>query len=199
LVLPLSFRWQYPYVAYPFPTHDPLSHGDIRYHRAGAAWNDTYFSMSGGPQILDTGTPYSTFQGYRHLHAFDVCAKQAGRARWVALLDAYTTAVMNTHDWGLGPPTVTDGIVYVGTNRGFLLAIADPSVWPSQAAHCTLPTLSNADCVSAGYELVPNPTVLKALDLGGQIVRGEPALANGMLYVSNSDGSLFRIVPGAKP
>ena len=53
----LSFRWQYPNTSYPFPIVDPLNHGDIRYHRAGAAWNDTYYSMSGGQQILDTSDP----------------------------------------------------------------------------------------------------------------------------------------------
>ncbi len=196
---PLSFRWQYPNVAYPFPIQDPLTHGDIRYHRAGAAWNDTYFSMSGGPQLLDTSDPFRSFQGYRHLHAFDVCAGNGNRVRWVALLENFTTAVTNTHDWGLGPPTVTDGIVYVGTNRGFLLAIADPSVWPPQGLHCALPTLNTVDCGPAGYPLVQNPTVLKALDLGGQIVRGEPALANGMVYVANSLGTLFRIAPEVKP
>jgi outer membrane protein assembly factor BamB len=196
---PLAFRWQYPNVAYPFPIHDPLSHSDIRYHRAGAAWNDVYFSMAGGPQILDTSDPVSTFRGYRHLHAFDVCAGDGGRVRWVALLENYTNEVSNTHDWGLGPPTVTDGIVYVGTNRGFLLAIADPSVWPSQGAQCTMPTLSTSDCIAGGYQLVPNPTVLKALDLGGQIVRGEPALANGSVYVATTPGPLFRIAPRATP
>lgn len=193
---PLSFRWQYPNVSYPFPTIDPLTHGDIRYHRAGAAWNDLYISMSGGPQILDQSDPLSTFQGYRHLHAFNVCT---GTPQWVAILDAYTDPVFSTHDWGLGPPTVTDGIVYVGTNRGFLVAIADPSIWPSQGARCTMPTLNNVDCVAAGWQLVPNPTVLKALNLGGQIVRGEPALANGMIYVANSAGFLFRIAPEKQP
>lgn len=189
---PLSFRWQYPSVSYPFPTVDPLTHGDIRYHRAGAAWNDLYFSMSGGPQILDQSDALNTFQGYRHLHAFNVCG---GSPQWVALLDNFTNPVFTTHDWALGPPTVTDGIVYVGTNQGFLLAIADPSVWPSQGARCTLPTLNNVDCLAAGWQLVPNPTVLKSLSLGGQIVRGEPALANGMVYVANSSGFLFRIAP----
>jgi outer membrane protein assembly factor BamB len=189
---PLSFRWQYPSVSYPFPLIDPLTHGDIRYHRAGAAWNDLYFSMSGGPQILDQSDPLNTFQGYRHVHAFNVCA---GNPAWVAILDNFTTPVSNTWSWALGPPTVTDGIVYVGTNRGFLLAIADPSVWPSQGARCTLPTLNNVDCIAAGWQLVPNPTVLKALNLGGQILRGEPALANGTVYVANSLGLLFRIVP----
>ena len=196
---PLAFRWQYPKVAYPFPNVDPLSHGDIRYHRAGAAWNDTYFTMSGGPQLLDTSDPLRSFQGYRHLHAFDVCAGDGNRVRWVALLENYTDSVSNTHDWGLGPPTVTDGIIYVGTNRGFLLAIADPSVWPPQGAHCALPTLNSVDCGPAGYPLVQNPTVLKALNLGGQLVRGEPALANGMVYVASSNGLLFRIAPEVKP
>jgi outer membrane protein assembly factor BamB len=189
---PLSFRWQYPSVSYPFPIVDPINHGDIRYHRAGAAWNDLYFSMSGGPQILDTSDPLATFQGYRHLHAFNVCS---GNPQWVALLDGFTNVVNSTHSWALGPPTVTQGIVYVGTNQGFLLAIADPSVWPSQGARCTMPTLNNADCVAAGFQLVPNPTVLKALNLGGQILRGEPALAHGMVYVANSAGFLFRIAP----
>jgi hypothetical protein len=185
----LTFRWQYPSVAYPFPVMDPLTHGDIRYHRAGAAWNDLYFTMSGGQQLLDP----NSLRGYQHLHAFNVCT---GNPQWVALLENYTMPVTNTHDWGLGPPTVTNGIVYVGTNQGFLLAIADPSVWPSQGARCTNPDFTNADCVKAGFQLVPNPTVLKALALGGQIVRGEPAMANGTLYVANSNGLLFRIAPG---
>jgi outer membrane protein assembly factor BamB len=188
----LSFRWQYPNVSYPFPTIDPLHHDDIRYHRAGAAWNDLYISMSGGPQILDQSDPVLTFQGYRRLHAFNVCG---GYPQWIAHLDNFTNPVSSTHDWALGPPTVTDGIVYVGTNRGFLLAIADPSVWPSQGARCTLPTLNNVDCVPGGHQLVPNPTVVRSIDLGGRIVRGEPALANGMVYVANSAGFLFRIAP----
>lgn len=192
----LTFRWQYPNTSYPFPTKDPLNHGDIRYHRAGAAWNDTYFTMSGGQQLLDNGDPFHTFQGYRQLHAFNVCAGEGGRVRWIARLDAFTNAVTSAHSWALGPPTVTEGIIYVGTNQGFLLAIADSSIWPSQGGQCTLPTLSTADCAAAGYQVVPNPTVLKALNLGGEILRGEPALANGTVYVANSSGRLFRIAPG---
>jgi len=197
---PLSFRWQYPNVAYPFPSSDPNDHGDIRYHRAGAAWNDTYATSAGGQQLLDKGGAFHTFQGYRHLHAFDVCT---GRPRWVALLESFTTAVMSTHDWGLSPPSVTDGIVYVGTNRGFVLAIADPAVWPSQGARCTMPTFTNpTDCIAAGYALVPNPTVLKSLkvsDVG--LVRGEPALANGMIYIGEPQGArrLIRIGTGNTP
>lgn len=193
---PLAFRWQYPSVVYPFPTTDPLKHGDIRYHRAGAGWNDTYITMTGGPQILDQSDEVLTYQGYRRLHGFNVCS---GAVRWMAMLEPFTNAVFSQHDWALGPPTVTGGIVYVGTNRGFLLAIADPSIWPSQGANCTLPTLATSDCIAAGYQLVPNPTVLKSLQLGGTILRGEPALANGTVYVANSAGSLFRIAPEKSP
>ena len=192
----LSFRWQYPNTSYPFPNVDPLNHGDIRYHRAGAAWNDTYYSMSGGQQILDTSDPLNTFQGYRKLHAFNVCAGEGGRVRWIAHLDDWTNPALDTWSFSLGPPTVTDGIVYVGTNKGFLLAIADPTLWPSQGGRCTLPTLSTADCAAAGYQIVSNPTVLKALNLGGTILRNEPALANGTVYVASSNLKLYRIAPG---
>jgi len=192
----LTFRWQYPNTSYPFPSVDPLKHHDIRYHRAGAAWNDTYYTMSGGQQILDLSDPLNVYQGYRKLHAFNVCAGEGGRVRWIAQLDAWTSPAIDTWSWSLGPPTVTDGIVYVGTNRGFLLAIADTSLWPSQGGRCTMPTLSTADCAAAGYQVVPNPTVLKALDLGGEILRNEPALANGTVYVASSNRKLFRIAPG---
>ena len=192
----LSFRWQYPNTSYPFPTVDPLHHGDIRYHRAGAAWNDTYIATNGGPQILDNSDPINSFQGYRMLHGFNVCAGEGGRVRWIAHLDAWTNPALDTWSFALGPPTVTDGIVYVGTNKGYLLAIADPSLWPSQGGQCTLQTLSTANCVAAGYQIVPNPTVLKALLLGGEIRRNEPALANGTVYVASSNRKLYRIAPG---
>jgi outer membrane protein assembly factor BamB len=39
---PLDFRWQFPSVAYPFPKDDPNDHGDIHYHRVGAAWEDVF-------------------------------------------------------------------------------------------------------------------------------------------------------------
>jgi hypothetical protein len=90
---------------------------------------------------------------------------------------------------------VTHGIVYVGTNDGFLLALADPSVWPAQAARCTLPQLDGLNCLNAGFQMVPNPTVLRDIELGGNMTRTEPVIANGSLYVANSQGRLFRIAP----
>lgn len=192
---PLNLRWQYLNSGYPFQVGDPLDHGDIRYHRAGAAWDDVYISMAGGADIVEQDDALSVFQGYQRLHAFNVCAGHGSRVRWIAHLGDFTQGISSTHSWGLGPPSVTDGIVYVGTNAGWLLALADPSVWPAQAAQCTFPNLSGLDCLNAGYQLVPNPTVLRALNLGGNMRRNEPALANGTVYMANSAGRLFRIAP----
>jgi outer membrane protein assembly factor BamB len=192
---PLAFRWQFPNTAYPFPGNDPLDHGDIRYHRAGAAWNDVYISMAGGEDIVAKEVDLDIFQGYARLHAVNACSGHGSRVRWIAHLDAFTLPITSHHSWGLGPPTVTHGIVYVGTNDGFLLALADPSVWPAQAARCTLPQLDGLNCLNAGFQMVPNPTVLRDIELGGNMTRTEPVIANGSLYVANSQGRLFRIAP----
>ena len=197
---PLSFRWQFPRVAFPFPSNDPNDHGDIRYHRAGAGWNDLYVTMAGGEDIVDREDPGETFAGYRRLHALNVCGGDGGRVQWIAELQAFTDPVASTHDWGLGPPTVTHGIVYVGTNRGWLLAIADPSVWPANGSRCTWSTLDGTACTDAGFQMVPKPAILKAMDLGaGVILRNEPVIANGSLYVATSGARLFRIAPETSP
>ncbi len=192
---PLSFRWQYPFVAFPFPTSDRNDHGDIRYHRAGAAWNDLYFTMTGGEDIVDVANELETFAGYQRLHALNVCS---GGASWIADLTPFTFTVTDRHSWALGPPTVTHGIVFVGTNRGFLVAIADPSVWPAMGSRCTESHFTGADCIANGYAIVPQPAILRSMDLGaGRIVRTEPAIANGNVYVATEGGRLFRIAPEA--
>jgi outer membrane protein assembly factor BamB len=194
---PLAFRWQYPSVAFPFPTSDPNDHGDIRYHRAGAAWNDLYFTMTGGEDIVDVADELETFAGYQRLHALNVCS---GGVSWIADLAPFTNTVTDRHSWALGPPTVTHGIVYVGTNRGFLVAVADPSVWPAMGSRCTESHFTGADCIANGYAIVPQPAILRSMDLGaGRIVRTEPAIANGNLYVATEDGRLFRIASEASP
>jgi hypothetical protein len=193
---PLSFRWQFPKVAYPFPKTDTNDHGDIRYHRPGAGWKDTFIAMVGGEDTVDRDTAGDTYDGYRRLHGLDVCAGPGGRVRWIADLEAYTQSVSNMHDWGMGPPTVTHGIVFVGTNKGYLLAIADPSIWPAQGSRCTWSNLSLADCVSEGFQVVPRPTVLKALSLpSGEMLRNEPVLARGHVYAATSSGQLHLIAP----
>jgi hypothetical protein len=192
---PLGFRWQFPNTAFPFPTNDPNDHGDIRYHRAGAAWDDAFVAMMGGEDIVAHDTPGDALAGYRRLHALNVCAGTGGRVRWIAGLEPYTNPVVDHHSWGLGPATVSHGIVYVGTNRGTLVAIADPSVWPAQGSLCTWSNVNDADCVAAGFQLVPRPTVLRALELGGTMTRNEPVLANGRVYMANNQGTLFLIAP----
>ncbi len=217
---PLSFLWQFPHVSYPFPTNDPNDHGDIRYHRAGAGWNDVYITMTGGIDVVAKDLPHDIFTGYRHLHALHVCGGGANRVRWIADLRPYTNEpppepvkdpgetdeqfeqelrdYYNTvrHYWGLGPPTVTRGIVYVGTNAGWLLAIADPSVWPALGSRCTWANLDGVACTDAGFQMVPKPAILKAMDLGsGSLQRNEPVIADGSLYVTTTSGRLFRVAP----
>jgi len=47
---------------------------------------------------------------------------------------------------------------------------------------------------------VPKPAILKAMDLGaGVILRNEPVIANGSLYVATSGARLFRIAPETSP
>ncbi len=191
--IPMSLSWQYPNTGYPFTVGDPLDHGDIRYHRAGAAWNDLYFTMTGGEVVVDVAaTPQANYDGYRRLHALDVCT---GRPAWIADLRDYTNPIASNHSWGLGPPTVTDGIVFVGTNQAKLVAIADPSVWPALGSICTWATLDNADCAAAGFSLVPKAMVLETLDLDGNLTRTEPVIANDHLYVSTENGRLYKIGP----
>jgi hypothetical protein len=140
----------------------------------------------------------------------NACAGPGGRVRWIADLVPYTTdpptAPPNEtpeqrfrrlqHYWGLGPPTVTRGIIYVGTNAGLVLAIADPSVWPAQGSWCSWSGISNADCIASGLQLVPKPTVLKVIDLrAGSLQRTEPVLAGGRLFVATESGHLFMLQP----
>lgn len=193
---PLSFRWQFPDTAFPFPASDPNPHGDVRYHRAGAVWNEVYVAMMGGEDVATPGSDADTYRGYQYLHALNACAPPGSRVRWIADLAPFTEPVIDAHGWGLGPPTVTGGIFFVGTNRGFLVALADPSVWPAQGSRCTMTGLSGNDCLAAGFQLVPVPTVLRSLDLGaGMLTRTEPAIARDSLYVASEGGRLMRIAP----
>jgi outer membrane protein assembly factor BamB len=189
----MSLYWQYPNTGYPFSVGDPLDHGDIRYHRAGAGWKKLYITMTGGEVVVDVAsTPQANFDGYRRLHALNVCT---GRPAWIADLRPYTNPINSTHSWGLGPPTVSKGIIFVGTNQSKLVALADPSVWPALGSSCAWSTLSNADCATAGFMVVPNPMVLKVLDLNGSLTRTEPVIANNHLYVATNSGRLYMIGP----
>ena len=149
--------------------------------------------MTGGEVVVDVGvTPQANLDGYRRLHALNVCT---GRPAWIADLRDYTNAISSIHSWALGPPTVTDGIVLVGTNQTKLLAIADPSVWPALGSTCTWATLDNADCAAAGFSLLPNPMILREMDLDAVMLRNEPVIANDHLHISTESSRLYKIGP----
>src|SRR5262249_31078602 len=99
-----SVRWQFPPTGFPFTAADGTVHGDTRYLRPGAAWGNVFITMAGGLNVTTNVTA-----GYERLHALNACAPAAARVRWI--LD-----VPNANGtYALGPPTVTRGIVYVGT------------------------------------------------------------------------------------
>ena len=87
------------------------------------------------------------------------------------------------------PPTVTHGIVFVGTAQSHLIAIADPSVWLLAGSRCTNPDVSVGDCTANGFKLVPNTKILLDLNLGGGGILTEPVLAGGRVFVATSSGA----------
>jgi len=189
-----SKRWTFPPHITPFSPTDGTAHGDTRYMRSGAVWRDVYITLNGGLNLTSSGVT----GGLRRLHAFNVCASDAERLRW--LLDVPSTtpcAPGDTHCYRVGQPVVTRGMVYVGTDQGHVLAIADPSIWPAVGWRCSNPDILAANCVASGYSFVPEPTVLAnvALPDGGRIVYSEPALARGKLFIATEGGHIYMLSP----
>lgn len=179
-----SMRWVFPAHTIPFTPGDGTVHGDTRYLRPGAAWGDVYITITGGLNVTTNVTG-----GYRRLHALNVCAAEADRIRWIKDVPGATGT------YALGPPTVTRGMVYVGTNSGRLIVIADPSIAPAAGWRCSNPDVSSANCVASGFTLVPDPAVLADIQLDGSI-RTEPALlAQPGVYVATDSGKLYRLDP----
>jgi outer membrane protein assembly factor BamB len=180
---PPSVKWQFPSTGFPFTLGDGTTHGDIRYLRPGAAWGDVYITMTGGENVTTNVT-----SGYRRLHALNACASPADRIRWMIDVPGASGT------YALGPPTVSRGIVFVGTSSGRLLVIADPSIWPGAGWRCSNPDVPNASCVANGFTFVPEPAVRADVQLDGQILT-EPALANGRVYVATNAGKLYMLQP----
>ena len=180
-----SVQWQFPATG-AFAPGDGTAHGDSRYLHAGAVWNDVFFTETGGEGVTnDVAT------GFGRLHALNTCTDNANRVRWVADVPGATAGF----EYQLGNPSVTRGIIFIGTSSGNLVALADPSRWPAQGSRCSRPDLSNADCASNGYALVPVPTVLRDISLGSGRIRGEPALAGNRVFVATEGGVLFMLEP----
>ena len=120
-----------------------------------------------------------------------MCAGDAGRVRWIANVPS----VAQNTDYQLGPPTVTRGIIYVGTASGHLVSIADPTVYPAIGSQCVRTDVLKADCLSNGFALVPIPRILLDLPLGAGGIRTEPVLADGRVFVATLNGTLIVLQP----
>jgi outer membrane protein assembly factor BamB len=190
-----SVHWQFPPTGIPFPVPDGR-HGDTRYIKPGAGWNDTYITMDGGYPV----ETHNTENGFTRLHALDTCASRTQPILWIS--DNIPSTVPappnkgNTAAGQLGPPTVTKGMVFIGTSAGHLVALADPSVYPTAFSVCADPTVTNTDCEMNGLALVPRPLVLRDIDLHAGAILSEPALANGRVFVATTGGSVIMLAPG---
>jgi outer membrane protein assembly factor BamB len=175
--------WQFPPTDFPFHPGDGTDghHGDKDYKFPGAAWNDVFIAtMAGEPVLSDLG------RGYNQLHALNICGAASDRVRWI--LEVPGTTAQSGYQ--MGGPTVTRGIVFVGTAQGHVVAIADPSIYPAADCGCSNPDVTVQDCVANGYKLVPKPIILLDLNLKDPIgILGEPALADGRVFVATGNSS----------
>jgi outer membrane protein assembly factor BamB len=194
-----SVRWRFPALG-PFAVGDGTRHGDSPYLTPGAAWKDVFITMAGGEFLTQEFThtdpnfrnlPPHVFPGFGKLHALNVCAGDRDRIRWIVDVPS----VRPNFPGQLGPPTVTRGIVYVGTASGHLVAIADPSVYPAVGSRCARTDVRAEDCLANGFRLVPFPRVLLDLPLSEDAIRTEPVLAEGRVFVATMDGSLIALGP----
>jgi outer membrane protein assembly factor BamB len=190
--------WQFPPTGIPFTSG---SHDDTRYIKPGAGWNDTYITMDGGYELesMQAGS------GFTRLHALDVCAPSSQPVRWIADIP-HTTACppgespSQSCEYQLGSPTVTGGIVFVGTPIGNLIALADPSVYTSALSVCSNPAIPSAQCAAQGHAVVPRPIQLLDLPLGPGFgpIQTEPVIAGGAVYVAGDGGQVIKLTPTGK-
>jgi outer membrane protein assembly factor BamB len=165
-----TVRWQFPAVHYPFAPGDGTHHvGNTHsnYTAPGAVWKDLFIVTAGG-----IGLTHDPAAGHGTLQALDVCAPDSARVRWMIRLPRASTR------WdGLSPPSVSRGIVFIGTNdgaSGSVIAVADPGVVRPRS---------------------PEPVILASVAVHGG-VRAEPALAYGRVYVATTNGYVEMLTPG---
>jgi outer membrane protein assembly factor BamB len=186
---PASVRWAFPpgpWTTGGFTGADGTAHNDTRYLRPGAVWDDVYITQTGGLTVTS-----DVYEGFHHLYALNACASNGDRVRWIK-------DVPHSSGWeySLGPPTVTHGIVFVGTDQGHLVVIGDPSVVVADGWRCIKPTVLPADCVASGFTLVPDPHVLVDLALNAGSISTEPALvADPAVFVSTEGGKVIKLEP----
>jgi outer membrane protein assembly factor BamB len=187
-----AVRWAFPtgpWATGGFHLGDGTFHGDTDYKRPGAAWGNVYVGVVGG---LDTVTNLSG--GFTQLHALNVCAPENRRVRWIKDVPA-----TGGFGYPLGPPTISHGIVYVGTNEGHLIVIGDPKIAPAAGWRCSDPSVPPPTCAILGslgsvIRLVPDPTILKDIALpGANGIFGEPALVGDHVFIADTGGKVFML------
>jgi outer membrane protein assembly factor BamB len=193
-----SCKWQFPPTAGPsctFPANTPTDlYGDDDYKQPGASWGDYLFIQTGGEALTDPG---GIGNGYGRIHALDACQADSNRVRWIADISPGA-------GYSIGAPTVTNGIVYVPTSAGHVIALADPSVAPPIGFRCSStdfgppsPTWST-DCLSAGFSIIPVPASKNvALDDNGNAtgLRMEAAIALDKIFVATDKGHVYALWP----
>jgi len=189
-----SVHWAFPsgpWTSGGFQPSDGTVHNDTRYMRPGAAWGDVFVTTTGGLEVAS-----NVNIGYGQLHALNTCGPEKSRIRWIKNVPGASGGA-----YSLGPPTVTKGIVFVGTNLGHLVVIADPSVRPAVGWRCSDPLVPQPTCALWGslfpnsvIRLVPDPAVLADITLpsAGSIF-GEPALAGNRVFVAGDGGKVFML------
>lgn len=196
-----SCKWQFPPTAGPSCVFSPTTatdlYGDDDYKQPGASWGDYLFIQTGGEALTDPG---GVGNGYGRIHALDACQSDSHRVRWIFDIPPA--------DFGggypIGAPTVTNGMVYVTSSGGHVIALADPAVAPPVGFRCSStdfgPPSSTwvSDCLGAGFSIIPVPASRDvALDDGGDAVglRMEPAIALDKLFVATNGGHVYALWP----
>jgi outer membrane protein assembly factor BamB len=191
---PPGVMWAFPpgpWSSGGFHSGDGTLHQDKDYKRPGATWGNVYIGVMGG---WDTTTALEA--GYVRVSALNVCASDAQRVRW--LKDIASADPFWNGTYPLGPPTVTvDGMVFIATNRGHIIAIADPTLQPALGNRCEDPALTNAQCQANGRRLVPDPWIHDIALPGAPNdgIFGEPAIASGRIYVATISGHVYMLQP----
>jgi len=185
---PASVRWAFPpgpWSTGGFNLQDGTTHGDTRYLRPGAAWNDVYIVQTGGLDVVaDVGS------GFHSLYGLNACASDADRIRWIKDVPGMA---YSSFGYTLGPPSVTHGVIFVGTNQGHVVALADPSIYPALGWRCSNPDVPSNICVANGFTLVPDPAVLLDLNLNAGSITNEIALVGDPVYVATEGGKVFML------
>ena len=198
------WAWVFPPHDLPFALFDGTTHPDTQYKRPGAVLYDSvYVTMAAGWSTLAGNLR----AGYHRLHAFHVCGGPGGRLRWILDVPGVTGDCADPPPWDrqqghfeqtarncLGPPTVAEGIVFVTTNGGHLVAAADPATGVPYFERCGIVDLPLSACSLFGIDFrVAEPGVILDLDLRAGPIFTEPVLVDGRVYVSTDGGRVLML------